>query len=161
MGGDMWYNVVNSLEMEGAMIHSVIGEYEYNIDNKGRLIVPPKFRSFLGNAFVLTKGLDGCLFVFPQPEWEDFEKKLRELPVADKKARAFTRFFFAGAAECNLDRQGRFSIPAPLRKFAGLQKTAVIVGVTNRIEIWDYDTWIDYNEKNTADFADQMAELGI
>lgn len=142
-------------------MNSVIGEYEYNIDNKGRIIIPPKFRDFLGSIFVVTKGLDGCLFIFPQSEWEIFEAKLQSLPIADKGARAFTRFFFAGAAECSLDKQGRISVPANLRKFAALDKNAIVVGVTNRLEIWDQQKWQTYNNEESTVIADKMAELGI
>lgn len=143
------------------MVDYVIGEYAYNIDNKGRLIIPAKFKEFLGDPFVVTKGLDGCLFVFPMSEWRDFEKKLSGLPVADKDARAFTRFFFAGAAECSPDKQGRMMIPPTLRRFAGLEKETIVVGVTNRIEIWNAAKWEAYNGQDAMAFADKMGELGI
>lgn len=139
----------------------VIGEYAHNIDDKGRLIIPAKFRGFLGDQFVVTKGLDQCLFVFPMGEWQAFEDKLKALPIADKGARAFTRFFFASASECSLDKQGRIPIVPALRKFAGLKKAAVVVGVTSRLEIWDQEAWDCYNSLDATDFADQMAALGI
>ncbi|WP_442899629.1 division/cell wall cluster transcriptional repressor MraZ [Eubacterium sp.] len=139
----------------------VLGEYSYAVDNKGRVIIPPKFRDFLEESFIITKGLDGCLFVFPKNEWQLFEKKLMELPLADRDARMFTRFFFAGAAECTLDKQGRVMLPAVLRQFADLQKTAVVVGVTNRIEIWDEAKWQSCTDIDATDFADRMAALGI
>ena len=143
------------------MGHCVLGEYSYAVDHKGRLVIPPKFREFLGNSFIVTKGLDGCLFVFPEEEWEEFENKLMKLPLSDRDARMFTRFFFAGATECTLDKQGRITVPVVLREFAQLDKTAVIVGVTNRIEIWDEARWQNCMNIDATDFADQMALLGI
>lgn len=140
---------------------AIFGEYTYNIDDKGRLIVPPKFRNFLGETFVITRGLDGCLFGFPEGEWQVLQEKLSALPLADKKARAFTRFFYAGAAACAMDKQGRVGIPQGLRDFASLRKNVVIVGVTKRIEIWDKAKWQAYNEATAANLADAMADLGI
>ncbi|WKY47273.1 division/cell wall cluster transcriptional repressor MraZ [Eubacteriaceae bacterium ES3] len=140
------------------------GEHIHNIDDKGRLIIPSKFRESLGGQFVLTKGLDCCLFVFSMAEWEDFEGKLKSLPVSDKNARAFTRFFFAGAADCELDRQGRATIPASLRKYAKISREVTIIGVSNRLEIWDSQCWESYNESedlNYEEIAGNMAMLGI
>lgn len=121
-----------------------IGEYNHTIDSKGRLIVPSKFREALGDEFVVTKGLDGCLFVYPMEEWTAFTDKLKELPLTKKDARQFSRFFLAGAASCEVDKQGRILIPSVLREFAGLEKDAVLVGVSSRIEIWSRSNW----EKN-------------
>lgn len=112
------------------------GEYSHSVDAKGRIIMPAKFREILGEEFVVTKGLDGCLFVYPNKEWENIENKFREIPLTTKDARKFSRFFFAGAADCEVDRQGRVLIPSVLREFAGLNKEVVLVGVLNRIEIW-------------------------
>ncbi|MDK2962580.1 MAG: transcriptional regulator MraZ [Eubacteriaceae bacterium] len=140
------------------------GEHIHNIDDKGRLIIPSKFRESLGGQFVLTKGLDCCLFVFSMEEWENFEGKLKSLPVSDKNARAFTRFFFAGAADCELDRQGRATIPASLRKYAKISREVTIIGVSNRLEIWDSQCWESYNESedlNYEEIAGNMAMLGI
>lgn len=137
------------------------GEYEHNIDDKGRLIIPSKFREALGKDFVITKGLDCCLFVFSTEEWEIFVNKLRTLPISDKDARDFTRFFFSGASECALDKQGRISLPAPLRKHARLEKETKIIGVSNRLEIWNTENWDNYNNMDVSDIADKMAELGI
>ena len=140
------------------------GEYVHNIDDKGRLIIPSKFRESLSGEFVLTKGLDGCLFVFSMEEWENFEDKLKALPISDKNARAFTRFFFAGAADCELDRQGRVSVPASLRKYAKINKEVTVIGVSNRLEIWDSVLWKEYNQSedlNYDDIAENMAMLGI
>ena len=114
-----------------------MGEYSHNIDAKGRMIVPSKFREQLGDEFVVTKGLDGCLFVYPNEEWQNIEEKFRNVPLTSKDARKFSRFFFAGATTCEVDKQGRILLPAVLREFAGLEKEVVSVGVLKRIEIWD------------------------
>ena len=102
-----------------------MGEYNHTIDPKGRLIIPAKFREALGDEFVVTKGLDGCLFVYANTEWNNFEEKLRTLPLTNKNARQFTRFFLAGAAACEVDKQGRILIPQVLREFAKLEKTVI------------------------------------
>ena len=141
-----------------------IGEYNHTIDSKGRLIVPSKFREALGDEFVVTKGLDGCLFVFPMEEWNVFTQKLHDLPLTKKEARQFSRFFLAGASEWEIDKQGRILIPAPLREYAGLVKDAVLVGVSSRIEIWSRDKWAEINDidvDDMSDVAEHMEELGI
>ncbi|MGI6188954.1 MAG: division/cell wall cluster transcriptional repressor MraZ [Clostridiales bacterium] len=141
-----------------------IGEYQHTADSKGRVIMPVKFREALGDKFVLTKGLDSCLFVYPNDEWSNFEKKLRSLPLTSKDARAFIRFFFAGACECELDKQGRILIPGNLREYAGLEKELVIIGVSTRIEIWSKVKWEEYNNASNLDhdsIVERMAELGI
>lgn len=139
-----------------------MGEYSHSIDAKGRLIVPSKFREQLGDQFVVTKGLDGCLFVYPNDEWKSIEEKFRSVPLTTKDARKFSRFFFAGAASCEIDKQGRILLPQILREFAGLEKDVVLVGVLSRIEIWSKDKW---QEANTYDDMDEvvehMAELGL
>lgn len=139
-----------------------MGEYNHTIDTKGRLIIPSKFRELLGDEFIVTKGLDGCLFVFPKNEWQIFEEKLRTLPLTQKSARTFTRFFVAGATTCELDKQGRILLPSTLREFAELEKDVVLAGNLNRIEIWSKAKWIE----NTAfddmdDIAEQMSDLGL
>ena len=139
-----------------------MGEYNHTIDAKGRMIVPSKFREQLGNEFVVTKGLDGCLFVYPHEEWHNIEEKFRNVPLTTKDARKFSRFFFAGAATCELDKQGRILIPPVLREFADLQKDVVSVGVLNRIEIWSTDNWLDCNSYDDMDeIAEHMADLGL
>lgn len=139
-----------------------MGEYNHTIDAKGRMIVPSKFREQLGNEFVVTKGLDGCLFVYPNEEWHNIEEKFRNVPLTTKDARKFSRFFFAGAATCELDKQGRILIPPVLREFADLQKDVVSVGVLNRIEIWSKDKWLDCNSYDDMDeIAEHMADLGL
>lgn len=141
-----------------------IGEYQHSIDKKGRIIIPAKFRDELGNSFIITKGLDNCLFVYPQNEWNILEQKLKALPLTRKDARAFVRFFFAGATECDLDKQGRILVPGNLRKHANLSKDTVIIGVSNRVEIWSKEEWDSYNEDADLSYeniAEKMAELGI
>ena len=140
----------------------VKGDYSHTIDTKGRVIVPAKFREKLGEESVVTKGLDGCLFVYPREEWIKFEEKLNTLPLNRKDARKITRFFFAGAADCEIDKQGRALIPKVLREFAGLEKDVVMVGVMNRIEIWSKDRWNDTNVyEDMEDIAEQMDEFGL
>ena len=140
----------------------LIGEYEHTIDAKGRLSMPAKLRRDMGEAFIVTKGLDGCLFAFSNEEWMNFESKLKSLPLSDKNARNFVRFFLAGATECELDKQGRFLIPNNLRKSANLDKEAVIIGVGTRLEIWNKQTWMSKDEEISADdIAENMTMLGI
>ena len=140
----------------------LIGEYEHSLDVKGRLIMPSKLRIDMGDKFIVTKGLDGCLFAFSQLEWLNFESKLKALPLSDKNARNFVRFFLSGATECEMDKQGRFLIPNNLREYAKLDKEAVIIGVGTRLEIWDKATWNKCDENISADeIAENMTMLGI
>ena len=142
----------------------LIGEYEHSLDTKGRLILPAKIREDLGEKFIVTKGLDGCLFGFSKNEWNNFEEKLKTLPLTNKDARDFVRFFLSGAIECEIDKQGRFLIASNLREYAELEKEAVITGVGTRIEIWNKDKWKAYNseENLSADqIAENMANLGM
>ncbi len=142
----------------------LIGEYEHSLDVKGRLIMPAKIREDLGEKFIITKGLDGCLFGFSKNEWNNFEEKLKTLPLTNKNARDFVRFFLSGAIECEIDKQGRFLIAGNLREYANLEKEAVIIGVGTRIEIWNKDKWKAYNseENLSADqIAENMANLGM
>ncbi|MDR7236184.1 MraZ protein [Neobacillus drentensis] len=141
-----------------------MGEYHHSIDNKGRMIVPSKFRDELGEMFIITRGLDQCLFGYPISEWELIEEKLKGLPLTKKDARAFTRFFFSGATESELDKQGRINIPAPLLQYAKLEKECVILGVSNRIEIWSKQIWEDYfsqSEESFAEIAENMIGFDI
>lgn len=131
-----------------------MGEYSHTIDDKGRIIIPAKFREELGSTFVLTRGLDQCVFGYPLEEWEQLEKKLKALPFTKKDARAFTRFFFSGATDSQLDKQGRVGISAPLRQYAKLDKDCVVIGVSNRIEIWDKTIWEDYFAKSEESFSE-------
>lgn len=139
-----------------------MGEYSHTIDAKGRLIIPSRFREKLGDEFVVTKGLDGCLFVFANPEWHAFEEKLKELPLTNKDARKFTRFFLAGATSAEVDKQGRILLPAVLREFAALEKDVLLVGVGSRIEIWGREKWEDNTVFDDMDeIAEHMSELGL
>lgn len=140
----------------------LIGEYEHSLDSKGRLIMPSKLREDLGEKFIVTKGLDGCLFAFSKLEWSNFEQKLRTLPISNKDARNFSRFFFAGAIECEIDKQGRFLITSNLREFAKLEKDVVIVGMDTRLEIWSKENWQQEDSIISADeIAEKMEMLGI
>lgn len=126
--------------------------------------MPAKLREDMGEKFIITKGLDGCLFGFSQNEWENFETKLKTLPLTNKNARDFVRFFLSGAMECEIDKQGRFLISSNLRNVATLEKEVVIIGVGTRIEIWNKDKWKEYNsEENISayDIAENMTMLGI
>ena len=140
----------------------LIGEYEHSLDVKGRVIMPAKLRQDMGEKFIVTKGLDGCLFAFSQQEWLNFETKLKSLPLSDKNARNFVRFFLSGATECELDKQGRFLIPNNLRNAANLEKEIVIIGVGTRLEIWNKNIWEKCDDDISADeIAENMANLGI
>ncbi len=139
-----------------------MSEYNHSIDAKGRVIVPVKFREALGDEFVVTQGLDGCLFVFPNSEWKNFEEKLKSLPMSNKDARKFVRFFLAGAALVEIDKQGRILIPPVLRQFAALEKDVVVVGVGSRVEIWDKNRWDDSTKFEDMDeIAEHMSDLGL
>jgi len=132
--------------------------------DKGRVIMPAKLRIDIGERFIITKGLDSCLFVFSQAEWSNFETKLKELPLTNKNARDFVRFFLSGATECEIDKQGRFLIATNLREYANIKKEVTIIGVGTRIEIWDKCKWEEYNnsESISADeIAENMTMLGI
>ena len=142
----------------------LIGEYEHSLDAKGRLIMPAKLRTDMGEKFIITKGLDGCLFVFSQNEWSNFESKLKELPLTNKNARDFVRFFLSGATECEIDKQGRFLLVNTLREYAEITKEVIIIGVGTRLEIWNKEKWKKYNsdENISADtIAENMNMLGI
>ncbi len=139
-----------------------MGEYNHTIDAKGRLIIPAKFREALGDSFVVTRGLDECLFVFPNEGWKVFEEKLSSLPVANKNARKFARFFLSGAGEVELDKQGRILIPNTLREYSGLEKEVVLIGVANRVEIWSRSKWEEVAVMDDMDeIAENMDELGL
>ncbi|BBN98566.1 division/cell wall cluster transcriptional repressor MraZ [Sporolactobacillus terrae] len=141
-----------------------MGEFNHNIDTKGRLIIPAKFRDELGDSFVITRGLDQCLFVYPMNEWHRIEEKLKALPFTKKDARAFTRFFFSGASESALDKQGRVSIGNSLREYAKLVKDCVVIGVSTRLEIWDQETWSRYfaqSEESFNDISESLLDLDL
>ena len=121
-----------------------MGEFTHNIDSKGRLIMPSKFRENLGYKFVVTRGMDGCLFVYPQLEWQQLEEKLQELPLSKKMHEHSSVSFTLQTTECDIDKQGRINIPPTLRAHAQLEKACVVIGVANRIEIWSEERWQQY-----------------
>lgn len=138
------------------------GEYNHTIDPKGRVIIPAKLREKLGDRFYVTKGLDGCLFVFDEQEWKVFEEKLGSLPLSNNEARIFVRFFLSGVIEAEIDKQGRITLPANLREHAELEKDVVLVGAARRAEIWSKARWDNANATIDADeIAKHMQELGI
>ncbi len=144
------------------MSRMFMGEYNHTIDAKGRMIVPSKFRELLGEGFVVTKGLDGCLWVFPADEWDLFYEKLRSLPVTRKDARKFVREFMANADNPEIDKQGRILIPQNLRKAANLEKEVVLIGTGPRIEIWNKAAWDEaLEEEDTDEIAERMGEWGF
>lgn len=140
----------------------LIGEYNQNLDAKGRINIPAKFRDDLGGSFVVSKGLDNCANIYPKCEWERFKQELYTVPAS--KRRSLQRFFFSGAEECAVDSQGRVVIPPRIREYAALEKEIVVVGVSDKVEIWNRDKWEEY--MNSPEFdaeavADIMEELGI
>ncbi len=138
------------------------GEYSHSIDAKGRLIIPSKFREILGDQFVVTKGFDGCLFVFATEGWEAFEEKLQALPMDKPEARVLGRFFISGAIDAELDKQGRILLPTNLLAHAGIEKEAVIAGVGNRAEIWSKEKWTAASTfDNIDEIAAKMSEYGL
>jgi len=141
-----------------------IGEYQHTIDEKGRLAIPVKFRNELAKGAVVTRGLDNCLFLYPQKDWEVLASKLAKLPISKANTRAFTRLMLAGAMDCEMDKQGRIVLPDYLRKYAIIIKKVVVAGLYNRLEIWDEDTWHKYKlgtEKRGGDIAEALGELGV
>lgn len=136
-----------------------MGEYQHSIDDKGRLIIPAKFRDQLGANFIATRGLDNCLFVYPSDEWAILEQKLKSLPLMKSDARAFTRFFFSGATECELDKQGRVNIPPHLREYAKLEKECMVLGVSNRVEVWSKSSWEGYYQQSEQAFNEIAEKL--
>ena len=141
----------------------LIGEYQHSLDSKNRMIVPSKLREDLGNKFIITKGLDGCLYIYPAEEWQKLQEKLKTLPLSNRDARAFVRFFFAGACEVEIDKQGRGLIPQNLKEYAGIEKEIVSIGGLSRVEVWSKEKWNQYNDSN-IDFdkiSERMSELGI
>lgn len=134
-----------------------MGEYQHSVDTKGRLIIPSKFREDLQDGFVITRGLDNCLFGYTMDEWRKLEQKLTSLPMTKKDTRAFARFFFSGASEVEVDKQGRINIPTHLLEYANLAKECVIIGVSSRIEIWAKDAWTNYFDESEASF-NEIAE---
>jgi MraZ protein len=140
-----------------------IGEYLHNLDEKGRLAIPVKFRKELAKS-VVTKGLDGCLVVYPAVEWKKLADRLSALPISKANTRAFSRLMLAGAMDVEVDGQGRVSLPEYLRQFAVLKKKVIVAGLSNRVEIWDSGKWEKYRqemEKDSGEIAEQLGELGV
>ena len=141
-----------------------MGEYSHSLDTKGRLIMPAKFREQLGDSFVVTKSPDKCLYIYSNEDWKNFEEKLSALPITNKATRQFVRFFLAGAAECEVDKQGRILLPAVLREYANLEKEVILAGTSRRIEIWHKDKYLadqsEY-EDNIDDIAANMESFGF
>jgi len=141
-----------------------IGEYTHNLDDKGRLAIPVKFRRDLSKGAVVTRGLDNCLFLYTKTEWEKLAEKLATLPISQSNSRAFSRLMLAGAMDVEVDKQGRVVLPEYLREFAGLKKNVVLAGLYNRAEIWDEEKWKAYKnqtEANSNEIAEKMGELGV
>jgi len=136
-----------------------MGEYHHSIDEKGRLIIPSKFRNELGETFIVTRGIEKCLFIYPISEWDKIVAKLKSLPFTKQDARNFTRFFLSGATIVEFDKQGRINISNPLATYANLEKECVIVGVNDRLEIWSLDSWnmfFQNNQENLSDIAENL-----
>lgn len=141
-----------------------IGEYSHNLDEKGRVAVPKKFRQALSKGAVVTRGLDNCLFLYTQDEWQKLAEKLANLPFAQANTRAFARLMLAGAMDVKPDKQGRIILPEYLRKYAGLTKAVTVAGLYNRLELWSQESWEKYKtktEKESNKIAEQMADLGV
>lgn len=135
-----------------------MGEFHHTIDNKGRLIIPSRVREDLGDQFIVTRGLEKCLFIYPRDEWNNIIQKYKQLPDT-KDRRYFMRIFLSGATICELDKQGRINIPIPLLEYASLEKDCIIIGVDDRLEVWSKERWdsfITENEENLSDIADNL-----
>ncbi|MEI7452107.1 MAG: division/cell wall cluster transcriptional repressor MraZ [Candidatus Falkowbacteria bacterium] len=141
-----------------------IGEYSHNLDEKGRLAIPAKFRSILKKGAVVTKGLDNCLFLYTKEQWDKLAQKFGALPISQTKSRAFARHILAGAMEVDFDNQGRITLPEYLRRFSTLKKKIIIAGLFNHLEIWDEEEWNKYKaitEANSNQIAEELGDLGI
>lgn len=137
----------------------LMGEYHHNIDDKGRLIIPAKFREELGQNFIVARGLEKCLYVYSEPEWNNLVAKLKTLPFTKKDVRIFTRSFFSGATECEFDKQGRINITSPLVSYAGITKECVIIGASDRLEIWSEESWNNFFDENCDKISDIAEDL--
>ncbi|QJC52508.1 division/cell wall cluster transcriptional repressor MraZ [Paenibacillus albicereus] len=136
-----------------------LGEHQHSLDDKGRLTIPARFREHLGPAFIATRGLDHCLFVYPMEEWKQLEQKIRQLPLMKADARAFSRFFFSGAVELELDKQGRVNLPNHLTEYAKLEKDCMVLGVSSRVEIWSKPLWEGYYDQSEETFNEIAEKL--
>ena len=164
---EVWIKVVyNGVRWEkvGNYYHMFIGEYDHNLDDKGRLAVPKKFRADLMTGAVVTRGLDNCLFLYTKIEWGKLAEKLAALPFAQANTRAFARLMLAGAMDVEVDKQGRIMLPEYLRVYAGISKEIVVAGLYNRLELWDSTKWAEYKKRTEAEsneIAEQMGALGV
>lgn len=141
-----------------------MGEYHHNLDSKGRLIIPAKLRAQIGKKMVFTRGMEGCIFGYTMDTWHELEAKLAHLPLTKRNVRNFMRLFYSGAMECEFDKQGRVNLTATLKRHAGLDKECVIVGVSNRIEIWSQKRWHDFcagANQNYDDIAENLDDLEL
>lgn len=141
-----------------------LGEYQHSLDSKGRITIPAKFREQLGEKFVVTKGLENCIFLYPLQEWQTIEEKLKTLPLTRADVRSFARFFFSGASEMEIDKQGRTVLPGSLREYASIDKDVIVIGVGARAEIWAVENWEKYIESAEASYEDiaaSLVDLGI
>lgn len=147
------------MEESGGHNNMFMGEYHHNIDDKGRLIIPAKFRIGLGDKFIVTRGLEKCLYVYSNNEWEKIVAKIKTLPFTKKDVRIFTRSFFSGATECEFDKQGRINITSPLVSYAGITKECVIIGASDRLEIWSEESWNNFFDENCDKISDIAEDL--
>lgn len=141
-----------------------LGEYQHTLDIKARVIVPAKFREGLGAKFVATKGLDQCIFLYPMDKWSIIENKVQSLSIANPQARSFSRIFFSGASELEIDKQGRFVLPQKLREHANIEKELMVIGVGERVEIWSAEMWASYNQAADSSYevlAESLEGLGL
>ena len=142
-------------------IYMFIGEYHHSIDDKGRLIIPSKFREELGNNFIITRGIENCLFVYSLDSWNEIVRKIESLPFTKKDARTFARFFLSGASEAEFDKQGRINITSPLISYANITKECVVIGTGDRLEIWSEESWNDFfasAKDSMSDIAENLFE---
>lgn len=140
-------------------IYMFMGEYHHNIDDKGRLIIPAKFREELGDEFIVTRGIENCLFAYSKKDWEKIVEKLESLPFTKRDARSFNRFFLSGATNAEIDKQGRINITSPLVSYANIKKECVIIGVGDRLEIWSLEDWNNFfnsAKDNMSDIAENL-----
>ena len=141
-----------------------MGEYQHSLDEKGRLIVPAKFREDLGEKFIITRGLDNCLYVYPLIQWKQLEEKIKELPTSHSDTRAFVRMFFSGAVEAELDKQGRVVVPQHLREHARIDKDVYVIGISTKVEIWSKESWENYSDQAQQSYesiAEKIIDIGI
>ncbi len=146
------------------ILRMFIGEYQHSIDEKGRVSLPAKFRARLASGCVVTRGIDKCLWIYPQDEWEKLAEKISQLPITQKDSRNFSRLILAGAMDLSIDKLGRINLPNYLKDYAGIKKKIICIGMYNRIEIWPEETWIEFKknmEENSETIAENLSQLGF